>query len=285
MGAWGTSLYSDDFACDIRDDYVEKLRRGKTNEEATQEMIDENQSSVENTEDEATFWLALADTQWNYGRLLPDVKEKAMLFVNQDTMAEGWSECGQHTERLKVLHELAEKLNSEQPALKKIRKRRTYQCKWQLGDVFAYRFSSDYSKKEGMFGKYFAFRKVSEDTWWPGHVIPVIQIYDSISDTIPSIDDLTGLAILPAWDDAETMERCARWDAGYKVKLICESEKGIPQDNLTFLGNIPGDDLIQFRGHDYWSGYMLVGWESSKYNNRLEHHVIELYNIWHKANE
>lgn len=109
MGAWGTSLYSDDFACDIRDDYVEKLRRGKTNEEATQEMIDENQSSVENTEDEATFWLALADTQWNYGRLLPDVKEKAMLFVNQDTMAECWSECGQHTERLKVPHELGRK--------------------------------------------------------------------------------------------------------------------------------------------------------------------------------
>ncbi len=39
MGTWGTGLYSNDFACDIRGDYIDKLKRGKTNDEATQELI------------------------------------------------------------------------------------------------------------------------------------------------------------------------------------------------------------------------------------------------------
>ena len=31
MGTWGTGLYSNDSACDIRGDYIDKLKRGKTN--------------------------------------------------------------------------------------------------------------------------------------------------------------------------------------------------------------------------------------------------------------
>ena len=39
MGAWGTSLYANDTACDLRGDYVEKLRNGKSDNDATQELI------------------------------------------------------------------------------------------------------------------------------------------------------------------------------------------------------------------------------------------------------
>ena len=75
MGAWGTSLYANDYASDIRGDYVDKLKRGKSNEEATQELIKANQEIMGDIEEEPLFWFALADTQWNYGRLLPEVKE------------------------------------------------------------------------------------------------------------------------------------------------------------------------------------------------------------------
>ena len=33
MGAWGANLYQDDVALDIKDEYKDNLRRGKTNEE------------------------------------------------------------------------------------------------------------------------------------------------------------------------------------------------------------------------------------------------------------
>lgn len=29
MGSWGAGLYSNDSACDIRGDYIDKLKRGK----------------------------------------------------------------------------------------------------------------------------------------------------------------------------------------------------------------------------------------------------------------
>ena len=67
MGTWGTSLYDNDSTGDIGDFYfLDKLKRGKTNEEATKELVDENMNTGD-TEEEPLFWLDLADTQWNYG--------------------------------------------------------------------------------------------------------------------------------------------------------------------------------------------------------------------------
>lgn len=202
MVAWGTSLYANDSASDIRGDYVDKLRRGKTNEEVTKELIEANQDIMGDLEEEALFWFALADTQWNYGRLLPEVKEKALFYLTQDKGLERWKESGQKQLNAwkNTLEKLKGKLESPQPPIKKVSKYRLYQCKWKLGDVFAYRFTSNYSKEKGLEGKYVVFRKVSEDTWWPGHIIPVVQVYKWMGDDIPSIDKIYDCALLPAFN-------------------------------------------------------------------------------------
>lgn len=286
MGAWGTSLYSNDPASDIRGDYVDKLRRGKPNEDATQELIDENRDIMGNIEEEALFWFALADTQWNYGRLLPQVKEKAMYFLSQETELERWKESGQKQLNAwkKTLSALKDKLESPQPTVKKVSKYRLYQCKWKLGDVFAYQFSSGYSEEKGFYGKYTVFRKVSEDTWWPGHIVPVVQVYKWIGDDVPSLEMLSGFDLLPACYKPSMLAKFPNPKLDYEVKLLSESEKGIPTDCLTFLGNLPGDDLIPFRGHDFWTGYCDVGWETGKYNTKFEHYVIDMYLGWCNIN-
>ena len=56
MGTWGTGLYSNDSACDIRGDYIDKLKRGKTNDEATQELINSNRDIMGDVEEEPLFW-------------------------------------------------------------------------------------------------------------------------------------------------------------------------------------------------------------------------------------
>lgn len=94
MGTWGTSLYDNDSTSDIRGNYLDKLKRGKTNEEATKELVDAHMN-IDDAEEEPLFWLALADTQWNYGRLLPKVKEKAMFYLSQDKEWERWKESGE----------------------------------------------------------------------------------------------------------------------------------------------------------------------------------------------
>ena len=284
MGTWGTSLYASDSTNDIRGDYLDKLRRGKTNEEATQELIDAN-TNTGNAEEESLFWFALADTQWDYGRLLPNVKEKALFCLSQDKEWERWKESGQKklSAWKKTLETLRRKLESPQPPIKKVSVYRLYRCKWNLGDVFAYRFTSHYSNEKGFEGKYVIFRKVSEDTWWPGHIIPVVQVYKWLGDDIPSIDRLMDLDLLPACYNPSAFRKTSNKPLEYKIKLISESAKAIPQENLMFLGNLPGDDIIPFQGHNYWTGYPAVGWESSKYNTKFEHYVIDMYLAWHNV--
>ena len=281
MGTWGASLYANDTTADIRGDYKDKLRRGKANEEATKELINENSDVFGNAEEEPLFWFALADTQWDYGRLTPEVKEKAMFFLSQDDGSSLWKAGLKYSDVWKeTLAKLKEKLESPQPPIKKVSKYRLYSCKWKLGDVFAYRFNSDYSKQKGFDGKYVIFRKVSEDTRWPGHIIPVVQVYKWIGVHIPPLEDLPQLDLMPSLFGSTESDKLAgeRSDCEYRIKLISESEKAIPKDNLFLLGNIPGDDLTPFRGHDYWTGYCPVGWESSKYNTKFEHCIIDIYN-------
>ena len=278
MGAWGTSLYSNDTACDMRGDYVDRLKRGKTNEEITRELIEENREIMGDEEEEPLFWFALADTQWNYGRLLPEVKEKALYWLAREEELERWRESGEKQLQawIKTREKLKEKLESPQPPEKKVYKYRLYKCKWQLGDVFAYRFTSPYSEEKGYKDKYFVFRKVSEDTCWPGHIIPVIQVYAWIGYDLPSLDDIKDRSILPlryylAWPNRFG-------DDVYNISIYKESDKEIPNNNLTYIGNVPGDDLMPLSG---WKNYYPVGWEMSKYNNKIEHVVIdEVFSIW-----
>lgn len=281
MGTWGTSLYDNDSTSDIRGDFLDKLKRGKTNEEATKELVDENMNTGD-TEEEPLFWFALADAQWNYGRLLPEVKEKALFYLSQDKEWERWRESGQQKQAAwkMTLETLKRKLESPQPPIKKISKYRFCHCKWNMGDVFAYRFTSNYSKEKGFEGKYVIFRKVSEDTWWPGHIIPVVQVYKWLGNNIPSMDKLSDFDLLPACYNPSALKNNPNKPLEYKIKLISESEKAIPRNNLIFLGNLPGDDIIPFRGKDYWTGYQEVGWESSKYNTKFEHYVIDMYLAW-----
>lgn len=284
MEAWGPSLYSNDLACDIRGDYLDELKRGETNEEATLKLIKKNLCNMVDDEDEPLFWFALADTQWNYGRLLQNVKDKALLFIESDKESERWKEAGakQYKAWNNTLIKLQKKLNSPQPAEKKISKYRLYKCKWNLGDVFAYRFSSEYSREHGFYGKYIVFRKVSEDTWWPGHIIPVIQIYKWIGKSIPDSSTIINNELLPTIE-LQHSKSIDLQNLNYNVKLVCESEASIPKENIKLIGNQPGDDLIPFRGHSFWTGYKPVGWETSKYNTKFEHYVIDMLLSWHKA--
>ena len=281
MGAWGTGLYQDDVAMDVRDTYKDQLHRGKTGEEITRELMEDYEDFLDDMEDGPVFWFALADTQWTLGRLEDNVKERALSCLENGGDAWRWETEGAAKVRAreKVLQKLNEKLSTPQPPKKKVSQYRLYQCKWNLGDVFAYCFDSEYSKQNGFYGQYVVFRKVSEDTWHPGHIVPIIQIYKWIGHDIPTIDELKTCELLPAFYKPEALSKLSK-PLDYEIKLLSESDKSIPTDNLAFLGNLSGSDLIPFRGHDYWTGYYGVGWENGRYPMTFERYVIDMYLAW-----
>ena len=59
MGAWGTGLYSDDVAHDVRYLYKELLMVGLSNEEATQKLIKDSQWLINDMYDGPVFWFVL----------------------------------------------------------------------------------------------------------------------------------------------------------------------------------------------------------------------------------
>ena len=84
MGTWGFKLYQNDTALDIKDEFEKLFNAGKAIQQITDELIEDYKNIMGDPDEEPLFWLALADTQWNFGVLLPVVKEKALYWINKD---------------------------------------------------------------------------------------------------------------------------------------------------------------------------------------------------------
>lgn len=143
MGIWGTSLYNDDTACDVRDDYKDILGDGISEPEATECLIDQWKSELSDPDIASVFWLALADVQWNLGRLQDRVKQEAFLVIENGSDLVRWlSDKKLLRKRKTVLESLRQKLESPQPSEKRIRKRYIDSTNWNLGDVYSFRLQS-----------------------------------------------------------------------------------------------------------------------------------------------
>lgn len=187
MGAWGPKLYQDDIAEEVRDYYKDQLHREKTGKEITQELMAQNEDIISDPDDAPVFWFALADTQWNLGRLEEEVKKRALDHIHDGYDLSRWKaeDCQEAKIREKVLRELEEKLLSLQPAEKKISQYKLYHCDWKFGDVYAYPLNSEYAKEKGLYGRYFLFQKIGETIFYPGHIIPIVWVKITEADQLP----------------------------------------------------------------------------------------------------
>lgn len=239
MASWGPKLYQDDVAEDVRDYCKDQLKRGKTNEEITNELINDNEDIISGEDEAPVFWFALADTQWNLGRLLPFVKEKALEHLRSGVNLARWEEEAinqrEYKVREKVLQELEQKLMSPMPPEKKISQYKLYKCEWKIGDVFAYRLESNYAKEKGLLGKYLLIPKVDECIWWPGHMVPIVYV------------SITNCSELP--QNANEIQQSqyiqstfARRKKEFRMVLLSTAKRIIPTKNLKFIGNF--SDLI-----------------------------------------
>lgn len=205
MGACGTKLYQDDVTCDVRDEYIDWLKVESDNVKVTQTVIDNNIDYIEDEEDGPLFWFALADTQWKYGRLLPEVKEKAIKYIEDGKDLERWKDNDkQYQKRKKVLEELKTKLESEQPPKKKVAKLKCSRALWNIGDLLLYQIQDKELKDNKWYGKYVLFRVVStvqhnigslpRDKYY--HEDSVLGIYNWVGNKAIEVDKVKNLNII-----------------------------------------------------------------------------------------
>ncbi|WMI68176.1 hypothetical protein [Mangrovimonas sp. YM274] len=139
MGAWGPAIYSDDLACDIRDDFKELIGDGLDSEQATSELIKEYQDSINDSDENSVFWFALADTQWKTGRLINRVLDKTLEIIESGSDLERWKEDPKVLKKREyVITKLKQQLLTEQPKQKRIPKVYKEESTFNIGDIFSY---------------------------------------------------------------------------------------------------------------------------------------------------
>jgi hypothetical protein len=141
MAAWGTALFSDDTAADVRDGYRDFVGDGCSGPEATNKLVQEWGEVLDDPDEAAVFWLALASTQWKCGRLEPRVKAKAISIIDEEADLRRWREQGDEKllrKRGAVLAKLRAELVSEQPPEKRIPKQFRDTCDWPIGEIISF---------------------------------------------------------------------------------------------------------------------------------------------------
>jgi hypothetical protein len=126
MGASGVGLFHDDVAADVRSEYLDLLAGGASDAEAFRTMLLEWKESITDYDDGPVFWLALAATQWEYGRLHTRAKAEALKIIEQGKSIDRWAEAGLAKKRQAVLAQLKKKLlapppNKRTPRLRAVR--------------------------------------------------------------------------------------------------------------------------------------------------------------------
>ncbi|MFD7983393.1 hypothetical protein ACFV4M_08435 [Kitasatospora indigofera] len=144
MGTWGTGLYADDTACDVRDAFRDALRAGADAQEAEARVLDAFAEELADPDERAVVRLALADTQSRLGRLTPSARREALALLDAGGDLERHREAGaaEVRRRAAVLRRLRTRLEGPQPEPRPLPARRPTPARAVPGSVYAYRARS-----------------------------------------------------------------------------------------------------------------------------------------------
>ena len=137
MGAWGTAVFDGDLASDVRAEWRQALVDGLTSEETTVRLEASFSDALEDVEDGPIFWLALAAAQFETGRLLPPVRDRALAIIRAGGDVARWAEDDESLgrRRQRVLERLAEQLRGPQRKPSTPRRPRSHAVSFDVGDV------------------------------------------------------------------------------------------------------------------------------------------------------
>jgi hypothetical protein len=137
LGVWGTGLFSDDVACDVRDHYRELLEDGVEDAAAITSTVEKYRAYLE--EPNGVALLAFAVTQSKLGRLDPDIRDRALAVLDRGADLEMWERDNPKLvpRRRAVLEKARAQLIGQQPPRKRLRPPKRIGSGLVAGDVLA----------------------------------------------------------------------------------------------------------------------------------------------------
>ncbi|MGN0496481.1 MAG: hypothetical protein ACI4GW_09680 [Lachnospiraceae bacterium] len=234
MSTWGTGLYQNDIGIEVRDDYKNKLRAGKCEYDAYNEIIQEYKNEMVDEDDIYNVWFALADTMWNLGRLNEEIKNIVLNLIPSENVEKRWNSQKDILRRRYVLEELEKKLMLEMGEKKHISVHKPYVTAWRPGDIYTIPINSscecmkDY---EGWYIVIYVYEVSKFEFVVPGvyDVCPIIYIMLSPSD-LQSVEEILSLKYCCSVNNLKTNKK------RYKYVLGEVSDRKIPRQ-IKFIGN------------------------------------------------
>ena len=284
MGTWGTGIYANDIAEDVRDackDIFAFYDVEQGNEILFTHFKDIiEQGYVDN--EYASFWYALADWQWKHGMLNEFVKHKTLVLLKDQAGIDEWIEAGNRSDILKrreVMERLKQQLCSEQCVFKKP-KLSLVKPKHKVGEVIVFRadcyeesvwkkesftapflfksFKISNSKYEDVCGynaqgKYMAILCIGTEKEYHSEYIPdlydvrsVYVWYDYLSENEPSFTDLEQCGFLPFLDlKWEDFNRSIVSGAEWTYKFVLSNESFKVGEKVSMLKKYQNSSEVQ----------------------------------------
>lgn len=192
MGAWGTGIFQDDTACDIRDGYRDYLGQGMSGPDASARILRDFSSILTDAHESGVVWMALAAAQWKHGRLDEETKAEALRVIESGTDLERWNPSSKdYAKRKAALEKLRAQITSPQPPTRKVPRRILCESRWSEGDLFGYRLLD---------GRLVLFRVIGNRTD-KGGTYPICHLLDWIGEYVPGKDELRSLGVKPSRPD------------------------------------------------------------------------------------
>jgi len=185
MGAWGTAIFSDDLAADIKGDFRDLIGDGLSGPEAVDRLTADYREALEDEHEAAVFWIALAAIQWKLGRLDDRTRQNALDVIGRGTDLSRWDDPKDLKAREKVLKELKIQLLSPQPETKKVPRRIRSDNQWAVGEVVAFRLLS---------GKWTLLRTIGHHADKGGRSA-ICELLDSSTREVPPVDVINRLPV------------------------------------------------------------------------------------------
>jgi hypothetical protein len=180
MGAWGHGIRQDDFVCDVIGVFEDLLKAAKSVADATKAVKSRFAAEIKDTDDGPLFWIALADAQWTYGELEPQVLKHVQDDFDSGRGLDRWSEDDRAFSRRKAaLGKFINKIAEPNPRPKKPPKIVVRAPKFHPGNCLSIRLSN---------GQYAAAVVLAADHSNVEYGKNLIGVLDYLSPEKPTID-------------------------------------------------------------------------------------------------
>lgn len=242
MGASGTGIRDDDVVCDVIGTFTDHLKAGKSIAEASRLLVAECTDFIGDSDDGPLFWIGLAESQWTFGGLDPEVLAKVKADFDTGHDLERWREVSEIAceQRRKVLTKFIQKVSSPNPRPRKTPKMVVRPPVFSAGDCLSVRMND---------GSFVAAFVTASDASDPEYGRNLVGVLDWSGAEPPPLDVFASRRFLRvrhhAWD---------RVDVSWYLRQGFKAER----ERIQRIGNLPvhQDDP---RESTLWSAWRHLG--------------------------